>query len=72
MPSFLEVKAGDKIKRMLADTVPMVLTVEKIDDDLIHTYGGWMFDRKTGAEVDPDLGWGPPPAMTGSFLVKEN
>ena len=33
----------------------------------------WEFDKKTGAEIDDDLGWGPPTAeepnkMTGSFI----
>jgi hypothetical protein len=30
--------------------------------------GGWVFDRKTGAEIDEELGWGPYPQMTGSYI----
>jgi hypothetical protein len=28
--------------------------------------GSWEFDRKTGAEIDEDLGWGP--QGTGSYI----
>jgi len=30
--------------------------------------GPWEFDKATGAEIDEDCGWGPPPKHTGSFL----
>lgn len=65
---FEYVKPGDKIVRMLG-SVKMELIVQNVTNTIIDT--GWTFDRKTGAEVDDDLGWGPPPKMTGSYLVKE-
>ncbi len=61
------VVVGDVINRMLARTIPMKLRVTDVDDTLIHTGGGWTFDRATGAEVDEDLGWGPL-THTGSFI----
>lgn len=68
---FEDVKAGDTVIRMLAGTIPMKLIVSKVDDDLIYCGDhGWTFDRKTGAEVDDDLGWGPAYGITGSFLTK--
>jgi hypothetical protein len=65
---FEHVKPGDVVTRMLAGTIPMKLKVQSVTDTLIDC--GWTFDRKTGAEVDEDLGWGPPPKMTGSYLVR--
>lgn len=77
MNSFMHVKEGDTVKRMLAGTVPQLLIVTKVDDKFI--YSGtetcfWKFDRKLGYEVDEVLGWGVPPTdggsvVTGSFLV---
>ena len=29
--------------------------------------GDWLFSRRTGAEIDPDLGWGE--SQTGSFIL---
>lgn len=75
--AFTHLKAGDKVTRMLAGTVPMRMKVLKIDDTLIHCgavnsgISGWTFDRATGAEVDEDLHWGPAYGITGSFLVHE-
>jgi hypothetical protein len=75
---FWQVRAGDRVTRMLAGTIPQELTVTKVDKELIHCCGpdgvnwcsdgchGWTFDRATGAEVDMDLGWGA--GRTGSFL----
>lgn len=63
---------GDEITRMLAGSIPMKLKVTEITEDRIIC-GGWEFDKKTGAEIDDDLGWGPPTLeepnkMTGSFI----
>ena len=66
-----EPKVGDTVLRLLAGQVPMKLKVTEVTDTLIVTGGGWTFDKATGAEIDEDLGWGPPPKMTGSFLVRE-
>lgn len=67
--TFEDIKAGDTVTRMLAGEIPMQLNVQSITDDLIDC--GWTFDRKTGIEVDDDLGWGPPPKHSGSYLVKD-
>lgn len=64
---FEHIKVGDKVTRMLAGDIPMELTVQSVTDTVIDC--GWEFDRKTGCEIDDFLGWGPPPKMTGSFLV---
>lgn len=70
--SFRDVKAGDKVTRLLAGSIPMELQVVSVDDRLIHCGPfGWTFCRDTGAEVDECLGWGAPPLQTGSFLVKD-
>lgn len=61
-------KVGDTVLRMLAGSIPCELRVSEVTDERIIC-GGWEFDRMTGAEIDDDLGWGPPPKMTGSFLV---
>lgn len=63
-------KVGDKVIRMLAGTIPMELKVTDIIGDLI-VCGWWQFDAKTGAEIDADLSWGPPPLSTGSYLKVE-
>ena len=67
MDGFENLKVGDVVTRMLAGTVPMRLPVSEITDQII-TCGDWQFDRATGAEIDKDLGWGPPPLRTGSVL----
>lgn len=69
MATFTDVGPGDQITRMLAGTIEMTLVVERVDDKLIYAKGGWMFDRQTGVEEDPDLGWGVASGVTGSFLV---
>jgi hypothetical protein len=67
-------KVGDKVTRLLAGTIPMELTITRLTDDrVICGEDGWQFDRKTGAEIDDELGWGPPTPeepgkMTGSFI----
>lgn len=60
-------KVGDTVTRMLAGSLPMELKITELTDDLIIC-GAWTFDRKTGAEIDEDLDWGPPPKRTGSYL----
>ena len=66
----MKYEVGDVVTRMLAGTVPMQLKVTKIEGDLI-TCGWWTFDAETGAEIDEDLDWGPPPLRTGSYLVQK-
>lgn len=69
MKTFEYVKPGDVVTRMLAGVVPMKLKVAAVTDKIIDC--GWTFDRITGAEIDEDLDWGPPPKHTGSYLVYE-
>lgn len=60
-------KVGDTVIRTVAGTMEMPLKVTELTDDII-VCGSWNFDRATGAEIDDDLNWGPPPKHTGSFL----
>jgi hypothetical protein len=60
-------KVGDTVTRWLAGDIPMNLIVAALTDDIVDC--GWTFCRQTGCEIDDDLGWGPPPKMTGSFIA---
>lgn len=62
-----DIRVGDQVTRMLAGSLPMPLRVTEVLPDRIIC-GAWTFDRKTGAEIDEDLDWGPPPQHTGSYL----
>ena len=63
-----ELEPGDKLHRWLAGcSTPMPLTVKIITVNRIVCFGGWEFDRATGAEVDEELGWGPG-GVTGSYI----
>lgn len=62
-------KVGDFITRNLAG-IRMRIRIASITDDRIDC--GWEFDRKTGAEIDDFLDWGPPPKMTGSYIDLES
>lgn len=68
MPLLPELKVGQYVTRFLAGSIPMTLHVTSITDDRILC-GEYEFDRKTGAEIDDFLGWGPPPKMTGSYIT---
>lgn len=63
-----KIEVGDVVTRILAGEIPVKLKVTDIKDGRVIC-GAWEFDAKTGAEIDDDLGWGPPPKRTGSFLV---
>jgi len=69
MTSFEFLKPGDVVIRMLGGQIPMNMTVEKIDDDLIYMVGGWTFDPTTGYEVDEELNL--PAGVIASYLIKE-
>lgn len=72
METFRDLKPGDTITRLISSAkIPMIMTVESVDEDLIHMKGGWTFDRATGVEEDHDLGWGVRFGITGSFLVRD-
>jgi hypothetical protein len=60
-------RVGDVVVSMLAGTLPMKLQVSDITEQVI-VCSAWQFDRATGAEIDEELGWGPPPLMTGSYI----
>jgi hypothetical protein len=63
-----KLKVGDEVIRWLAGEIPHRLKVTKISKGIVSC-GDWTFDERTGAEIDDDLGWGPPPKMTGSYIV---
>lgn len=48
-----KIKPGDVIERMLAFCIPVYLTVEKVENDIIDA--GWTFDVNSGLEVDEDI-----------------
>lgn len=60
-------QVGDTVIRLLAGAIEMPLKVTAVTDEKIDC-GPWTFCARTGAEIDNDLNWGPPPKMTGSFL----
>lgn len=60
-------EVGDVVTRILAG-IPMKLRVSEVTPELISC-GPWTFDPLTGAEIDEELGWGPPPLATGSYLI---
>ena len=64
----MELRVGDTVTRMLAGQVAHELVITDLTDAVI-TCAEWTFCRHTGAEIDELLGWGPPPMMTGSYLV---
>lgn len=47
------IKKGDVIERMLGFAIPMYLVVQEVTDKFIDC--GYMFDRKTGLEIDDDI-----------------
>ena len=47
---------------------PLGLEAKDFDEEM---WPGWTFCRKTGAEIDEELGWGPEFGVTGSFLKLE-
>lgn len=67
---FSYLKPGDDVTRMLAGLIAMPLTVSKVTDKTIVCQPfGYVFDIKTGAEIDIELGWGI--NGTGSYLKKK-
>lgn len=51
-----EIEVGDTVERMLGGEVPMKLKVTGVTHNRIYC-GPWEFSRKTGAEIDEELGW---------------
>jgi hypothetical protein len=62
--SLSDVQVGDSVIRDMSG-VEMSLRVTSITSSEIRC-GDWLFSRKNGAEIDPDLGWSE--AHTGSFI----
>lgn len=62
-------KVGDIVERVLnagGKIVPMMkLKITAITEDRVIC-GDWQFDKRTGAEIDEDLGWGP--EATGTYI----
>jgi hypothetical protein len=71
MKTLNELKVGDTVTRWLAGSIPMTLPVTAVTETTIEC-ADWTFDRATGAEIDEYLDWGPPPKMTGSYIVAED
>lgn len=61
---------GMVVTRWVAGQIPMHFRITKVTANVIFC-GAWKFDRKTGAEIDEDLDWGPPPKKTGSFITQK-
>jgi hypothetical protein len=57
-------KPGDSVHRNLGGSL-MRLKVSEVTRDRVIC-GAWEFDRRTGAEIDEELGWGP--QGTGSWI----
>lgn len=51
-------KVGDPVVRWIGGSIPVTLTVTNRSEFLIEC-GLWVFDAKTGAEIDEDLDLGP-------------
>jgi hypothetical protein len=60
-----EILVGQRLIRLIGNEAEMPMIVTEVTDDLVICTT-WCFDRKTGAEIDPELGWGP--GGTGSYL----
>jgi hypothetical protein len=59
---------GDVVSRVMGAGGPSSrLKISEITETEI-VCGRWKFDKATGAEIDEELGWGPPPLATGSYL----
>jgi hypothetical protein len=66
---FEHVKIGNVVSRLMGGEIEMKLKVTNVTETTIIC-GSWVFDRRTGAEIDEELDWGPPPKLTGSFLMR--
>jgi hypothetical protein len=67
--AFANVEIGDTLVRMLGGKIPIRVTVESLDETLIHCAGGWRFSRTNGAEIEEDPGWNEW-RITGSYLLE--
>jgi hypothetical protein len=67
---FSDIDPGEWVTRVLAGSIRMRLVVTEVLGPML-VCGDWMFDRRTGMEVDPELGWGPETGVSGSFLERD-
>lgn len=67
--SLKDVKPGDVIVRDFYG-IKINLTVEKIEDGIVYTIGGWTFYQDTGLEYDPELGLTKENNLTCSWIVQ--
>lgn len=67
LKTLFDVEVGDTVFRFLgAIGAPLPLRVSAVTEEQIIC-GDWQFDKRTGAEIDEFLGWGP--ALTGSYVL---
>ena len=78
MADFFHLKPGDQVLRLLGERTMLmgvrevhhaVLVCDALYKDNTTFPGGWEFDRKTGIEEDPELGWGVEFGKSGSRLI---
>jgi hypothetical protein len=61
-------KVGDTITRVSKVTQALLnLRVTRITPDTIES-GTWIFDKKTGGEFDPRIGWEPREGKSGAYI----
>jgi len=65
--TLFDVAVGETVFRFIGSSgIPMPIQVTAVTEDRIIC-GGWQFDKRTGAEIDEFLGWGP--TLTGSYIL---
>ncbi len=65
--TLFDVRVGDTVFRFLGSIEgPLPLQVTAVTEERIIC-GDWQFDKRTGAEIDEFLGWGPD--LTGSYIL---
>ena len=58
MNPYHTIQTGDRLTRMLGGKVPMLVTVTGVNYLAgTLTAGAWLFNRDTGMEIDPAMGW---------------
>lgn len=64
---FADLQVGDEVVRVLANSYRMRLKITAVTETTLAC-GDWIFDKKTGAEIDDQLEWGPAYGKSGSYL----
>jgi hypothetical protein len=65
--TFRYLRTGDQVTRFAAGQRMGELKVTLVEEHVVRC-GPWTFDRITGIEIDPELGWGPG-GLVGTWLV---